>query len=371
MTEPLCPYFGKCGGCSSQHLDYTSQLEIKKDKLAKAIGFDDIQIFAGQEYGYRHRMDMIFHPEGFGFREKGSWRRAVDVERCSISNANLNLLIGEIRGFFRGIEPFDPKQNKGTFRYAVIRTPPSDSSISFVVNTEAQNLNEARQTIARFAARTSAQNVLITYVIPHRDVSVSEDYEVIKGTDIIKEDYLGRTFWYPIQGFFQNNHAMTEQMHGYCHELLKVYPTEKAHLLDLYGGVGTFGIINAGLFRHITTVESYEQAVKACLTNIEGNGITNLKPVLLDAKRLKRLELPQPLYVIADPPRSGIHPKTLKRLKELEPELILYISCNVKLLREELEQLDGHTIKSAALFDLFPQTPHQEAVLELVPRRQI
>jgi len=367
MIEPRCPYFGKCGGCSSQDLDYNSQLETKKEKLAKAIGFDNIQIFSGQEYGYRHRMDLIFHPKGLGFREKGSWHKAVDVKQCAISNAKLNSLIGEIREFFQGVESFDHKHNEGTFRYAVIRTPPSDSSVSIVLNTEAENLETARQRIVRFAAQTSAANVLITYVIPHRDVSVSENYEVVKGTDMIHEEYLGRTFWYPVQGFFQNNHEMSESMHSYCHERLRSYPTDKAHLIDLYGGVGTFGIINAGLFQTITTVESYEPAVNACQKNMVENKISNLNPVLLDAKRLRTLELPRPLYVIADPPRNGIHPKALKRMRELQPGLILYVSCNIKLLGSELKELDTCTIKSAALFDLFPQTPHQEAVIELVP----
>jgi len=316
-------------------------------------------------------MDMIFHSGGLGFREKGSWRRAVDVERCAISNEGLNSLIGEIRDFFKEIAPFDPKQNKGTFRYAVMRTPPTDSSLSVVLNKEAEDLDAARDLIAQFAAITSARNLLITYVIPHRDVSVSEDYSIIKGSKFINEEYLKRIFRYPIQGFFQNNHDMAEQMHAYCHELLKSYPTEKAHLLDLYGGVGTFGIINSGLFKEISTVESYEPAIEACQKNIDDNKIGNVKPILLDAKRLKTLELSQPLYVIADPPRSGIHPKAIKRLRELQPDLILYVSCNIKLLGREMEELDDYTTRSAALFDFFPHTPHQEAVIELVKKTRI
>ncbi|MFC2165842.1 class I SAM-dependent RNA methyltransferase [Acidobacteriota bacterium] len=368
MAKPRCPYFGKCGGCSSQEIDYSHQLELKKENLAREIRYDDIQIFAGDEYGYRHRMDMIFHPGGLGFREKGSWHRAVDVERCVISNESLNSLIEEIREFFKGIEPFNPKQHCGTFRYAVIRTPPSESSVSIVLNKEAGNLDETRKMISQFAEKTSAKNVLITYVIPHRDVSVSEDYEVIKGTEMIKEEYLGGTFWYHIQGFFQNNHNMTEKMHAYCHSLLKTYPTEKAHLLDLYGGVGTFGIINSELFKEISTVESYEPAIEACKRNMDDNKIANVKPILLDAKRLKTLEFPQPLYVITDPPRSGMHPKAIKRLGALQPEIILYVSCNIKLLGRELQELDDYSIKSAALFDLFPHTPHLEAVIELVKK---
>lgn len=371
MAKPKCPYYGKCGGCSSQDVDYSSQLEIKKESLSRAIHYDDIQVFSGDEYGYRHRMDMIFHPKGLGFREKGSWHKAVDVTRCVISCERLNHLINEIREFFKEVDAFDPKQHRGTFRYAVMRTPPSDSSVSIVLNKEADNLDKTKRLIGEFAAKTTAKNVLITYVIPHRDVSVSEDYEVVKGKDLIKEDYLGRTYWYPIQGFFQNNHTVSEQMHAYCHNLLQPYPTEEAHLLDLYGGVGTFGILNAKMFKDVTSVENYEQAIEASSRNIKENKVVNVKPVLLDAKRLKTLEFPQPLYVIVDPPRSGIHPKAIKQLNELQPELILYVSCNVKLLGRELVQLDKYAIKSAALFDLFPQTPHQEAVVELVRKTKI
>ena len=137
--------------------------------------------------------------------------------------------------------------------------------------------------------------------------------------------------------------------------------------------IGSFGDSDslgqfAELFKEISTVESYEQAIEACKRNIDENKIANMKPILLDAKRLRMLELPQPLYVITDPPRSGMHPKAIKRLRELQPEIILYVSCNIKLLGRELEQLDDYAIKSAALFDLFPQTPHQEAVIELVKK---
>jgi len=116
----------------------------------------------------------------------------------------------------------------------------------------------------------------------------------------------------------------------------------------------------------VTILENYEPAIQACEGNIKENKLSNVKPILMDAKHLKILELPEPLYAILDPPRSGMNPRTLKRLNEIKPELIVFISCNVKLLRRELPYLSNYKIKSAALFDLFPQTPHQEAVIELI-----
>jgi 23S rRNA (uracil1939-C5)-methyltransferase len=143
MTEPLCPYFRSCGGCAFQDVDYATQLENKRDKLSKALRFDEIPIFAGGDYYYRQRMDMVFHPKGLGFREKGSWHRIVDVEKCVISNEELNSLIAEIREFFRGVDAFDFKTRIGSYRYAVIRTPPADSAVSIVLNKDSKKIYEA------------------------------------------------------------------------------------------------------------------------------------------------------------------------------------------------------------------------------------
>jgi len=316
-------------------------------------------------------MDMVFHPGGLGFREKGYWYKIVDVERCAISNDKLNTLISEIREFFKDIDYFDIRKKTGTFRYAVIRTPQNDSSVSFVLNNASASLEEAIDRIKAFASATTARNILVTYVGPNSGVSVSDDFFVVKGSDMLKEEYLGKKFWYSVQGFFQNNHEMAEKMHAYCHGLLQNYETKESHLLDLYGGVGTFGIINAGFFEGVTNIESVPQSIDAANRNIKENGISNAKAILLDAKQLRGVELPEPLFVIIDPPRSGMHKKTIQRLNELKPEVIIYVSCNVKQLEKDIPKFRDYEIKSVALFDLFPQTPHSESVVELELKQEL
>jgi 23S rRNA (uracil1939-C5)-methyltransferase len=280
----------------------------------------------------------------------------------------LNTLIREIREFFHCVDTFDSETHVGTFRFAVIRTPPSNSAVLIVLNKDSEKLYEAQKMVRTYAEKTTAKNVLLTYVTHDSGASISDDYEIVKGSDMLSETYLGYTFRYHVQGFFQNNHEMAERLQVYCHDLLKSYATKDAHFLDLYGGVGTFGIINAGLFKDVTILENYEPAIQACKGNVIENNLSNVKPILMDAKHLKILELSGPLYAILDPPRSGMNPRTLKRLNKIKPELIVFISCNVKLLRRELPYLSNYKIKSAALFDLFPQTPHQEAVIELVQK---
>ena len=86
-----------------------------------------------------------------------------------------------------------------------------------------------------------------------------------------------------------------------------------------------------------------------------------------NAKNLKKLDFPSPLTVILDPPRSGMHPKTVEHLNSASAERVIYISCNPKILALDLEKLSNYRIKSAALFDMFPQTEFFETVVELVP----
>lgn len=400
MRQALCPKFGTCGGCTAQHIEYSLQLENKKKALAHALDAhtlgahtlgahtldnafseDNIKVFSGNEFHYRNRMDFLFHQKGIGLRKKDDYKKIIDIEKCVISNEELNKLLAEVRSFFENkpniladastntsTDIFNVNLRTGTLRYVVIRTPQNDSSISFVLNSDSKRIDETTEQIKEFAKITSANNVLVAYVPSQIDMSISDDFFVVKGSEMLKETYLGKTFFYHAQGFFQNNSEMAEKMHEYCNKLLTSYSqyAKPAHLLDLYGGVGTFGIINADLFKGVTIVESVKQCIDAADKNIEINKIKNAKAVVLDAVQLKKLSLPEPLFVITDPPRSGMDMKTIEQLKILKPKLILYISCNVQQLAKDIPKFKHYKIKSAALFDLFPQTIHSEAVVELV-----
>jgi len=206
----------------------------------------------------------------------------------------------------------------------------------------------------------------VTYVPHNRDGSVSEDYFVIKGTDELVVKILDHAFSFNVQGFFQNNDSMALELHTYVRGILKSYSLEDHHLADLYGGVGTFGIINSDLFSRATVIESFAQAVESAKKNIEANGCSNVEILELDAKRLRNAMLPRPLTVITDPPRTGMNPKTIVELIRLHPQLIVYVSCNIRKLAADLKKFTGYSINTAAMFDFFPHTPHVEAVVELV-----
>ncbi len=380
MRDPKSKYFNKCGGCATQHLDYKTQLANKKKRLIQEIGFKDVKVFSDEEWFYRNRMDMTFTNEGLGFREKGKWWKVIPVKECVISNHKLNELITEVNDFFGPeYDAFNVKTHEGTYKYAVIRTPQNDSSVSIVLNKDSKRLEDAVNKVKEYAKKSSANNVLITYIKAKSSQSIGEEYEVVKGSDTLTETIMGKTFKYSVQGFFQNNSVMAGKMHEYVHQLIASHTTQarkrlrafghaKGDLLDLYGGVGTFAIINADQFERVTTIESFEGCTKAAEENIKLNKLKNVEAICMDAKRLKQVKLPEGLTVITDPPRSGMHQETIIQLKKLKPFHLIYISCNVEQLGKDLPKFTDYKIKSAALFDLFPQTNHMESVVELVPK---
>jgi 23S rRNA (uracil-5-)-methyltransferase RumA len=363
--EPKCKYFNKCGGCSAQHIDYSIQLDNKKKVLQQCTGFDDIEVFSDKEYNYRNRMDLIFTYNGLGFREEGKWNKVINIDRCEIADERINELITEIQDNFKEIDVFNVNKQYGTYKFAVMRATRKGTSISFTLNSDSKKLKDAVDKIKEYSKVSKADNIVITYVEAKENMAISDDFFVVKGKSRLEEEFLGKEFTFSVQGFFQNNTIMAEKMHDYVNSILKKYDTKTSHLLDLYGGVGTFGIINASLFKGVTIVEEFEGSITAAKKNLRKNNV-EAEAIAMDAKQIIKLKLPRDLVVINDPPRSGMNVKTIKTLNELKPKLIIYISCNPKQLCKELAFFNNYKIKSAAMFDLFPHTPHSEAVIELI-----
>ncbi|MBI2662558.1 23S rRNA (uracil(1939)-C(5))-methyltransferase RlmD [Candidatus Woesearchaeota archaeon] len=374
MTAPLCHYFGKCGGCTLQHLDYSLQRENKRKRLGqildKVVDFDEekIKIFFDKEYYYRNRMDFLFTPKGLGMREKGSTVRVIDVEQCVIASEGINLVLRELRSYFKDNDYYNLISNKGTLKSAVVRSSRlGEKAVCFMLNGESSHLGEVIEKIKQFAKQTSADKViLISDNNKEGEDNVEEDnILVVKGTEFMREKLSGKEFSYPIFGFFQNNSFVGEKMQDYVRELLTHYNTKGAKLLDLYAGVGTFGIINADLFESAAIMESFMEGIAEARKNVVENKIMNALTYNLDAKQLRKVPLSGKLFVIVDPPRSGMDSKVIQQLQYLKPEVIIYVSCNPEQLGKDLVKFKDYKLKSAALFDMFPQTSHSEVVAEL------
>ncbi len=394
MVEAKCKYFQNCNGCSTQHIDYENQLEIKRKKLFQLIPFENIKLFKSPPFNYRNRLDLLFHKNGLGLRSKflnSPNSSIVDIDRCEIVEDKIKDLIIELREFFtkQDIDFYDIKKKSGTFQSVILRcsdinsdnidSNSIDSACVFVLNSNSTRLGLAYEQIENFSKITTVNNIAISYVPVDEDLSYSndpDDFYIVKGERYLKKRFLDKEFHYPIECFFQNNHKVANEMLIYVKDLLEKYETKNSTLVDLYSGVGTFGLLNSDIFSQVILVENVPPAVEAMQINIKNNNIQNAKYYCLDAKHFKRVEINNPtnistdknLFIVTDPPRVGMDQKTIDRINELSPKVVVYISCNPKQLAKDILKFKNYEINSLALFDMFPQTNHMEVVLEFVKK---
>jgi 23S rRNA (uracil1939-C5)-methyltransferase len=325
--------------------------------LANLIHFDNISIFPSPEFGYRNRMEFLFLRSGLGLRQKDAPGKTLPIKKCEICTPRINHLLSELNESFT--------MNPDALRYAVIRSTSSSDSVSLVLKDNSKDLKQAIEKNRAYLQTSSASNILVTYTSPDEDEQTSSDFFVLKGEPFLKEQLSGMTFTFSAQGFFQNNTYIANKLHEYVTMLFNNYDTKNSALLDLYAGVGTFGIINSKLFSKVYIVESFPGCTASAEHNIKLNNIKNANISTLDARSIGRLSIDKDCYVITDPPRSGMDEKAIEQIKHLKPKAIIYISCNPHQLAKDLKKFKSYTLSSLALFDMFPQTQHMEAVAEL------
>lgn len=375
--KPLCPYFGDCGGCTAQHIRYDIQLQNKKNLVATHLRKNGIEapepaVFFGKPYSYRNRMDFAFCREGAGLRRKDSGNSILPIAGCPISNSRINELLAELNAWLEKnpeIEPFEAGSCRGTMKYAVIRAAEfSDSTaISFLVDSGSPEISRHILLIEEFAKKSKAKNIAVGKISAKSGIGASFDHFAVKGGLSMEEAICGRKIAYSAFSFFQNNSAMAEKMAEYCRKIFEKHETKNAALIDLYGGAGTFGACLGKNFAKTIVIDNEPLNIRCARGNLLNNGIKNAEAVCADAGCLPRLKLNKmESFVIADPPRTGLGQKTIKRLMDLSPKLIIYISCSPVQMAKELRFFrKNYAVASTAVFDLFPQTVHTEAIAEL------
>jgi tRNA/tmRNA/rRNA uracil-C5-methylase (TrmA/RlmC/RlmD family) len=133
---------------------------------------------------------------------------------------------------------------------------------------------------------------------------------------------------------------------------------------DLYGGVGTIALHLADLVGQVTCVESVQESAALAERNITGNGVRNVSIIAADVLAYLSDQAPGQFdIVVADPPRAGLGPEVCRELLRLRPRRLVYVSCNALSQLEDARALSAaYRITELRGYDMFPQTPHMEAL---------
>jgi 23S rRNA (uracil1939-C5)-methyltransferase len=376
-----CPYFGQCGGCRLQHLAYPAQLAFKekqvRDCLNRLGGIGDFELRpilpAPEPYGYRNKMEFTIagDPPALGLHVFERYDVVLDIERCLLQSDTLNTLLDEFRRQVRDrpLSVWDPPTERGLLRFVMMREGRNTGEA--MVNVVAAAPDVETLTPVADALRTrvpSTASVVLNVNAKKASVAVGSEEHLLAGREHITESLDGVVFQVSANSFFQTNTRQAERLFAIVEAACELDGTET--LLDLYSGTGAISLLLARRAHAVYGIEVAAAAVADANRNAHANGIENCTFLAGEVRHVLPELMRQGIrasVVVADPPRAGFHPKALGALAALAPQRIVYVSCNPSTLARDVGDLvrQGYRLEWVQPVDMFPQTPHIEAVARL------
>jgi 23S rRNA (uracil1939-C5)-methyltransferase len=400
--EPICPYFGPCGGCSLQHMEYEAQLAAKTVQVREV--FERIGKIANppvhdtlgdpaREYHYRNKMEFSFSEErwltaeeiasgdvvdrfALGLHVRGRYDRVLDTEVCFIAHSVAPRILAVTRAFTRenDLQVFDPDtKSEGLMRFLVVRTSVATDEV--MVNIVTSRFED--EIMQRYAQRLRADIPEITTIVNNvnsrrAQVAQGEKEYTIYGSGFITDRIGEIAFRISANSFFQTNTKQAELLYQVGKEYADLKPNDI--VWDLYCGTGTIASYIAPQVKSVLGIEMAESAISDAKENAKRNAIANVKFLAGDLRKVLLSDsIPAafhaPNALMIDPPRSGMHPDVIKTILDLAPERISYISCNpATQARDVALLLEKYDLLALQPVDMFPQTWHIECVAKLVRR---
>ena len=373
----FCDFFGKCGGCAYLDISYESELAQKREALAEILGeyaelLDELHPAPTVE-GYRNKMELAFGDDGperrlaLGIRKKRNFYEVANPENCVLICDDFKRVVKFAVEFFResGEMFFHRKRHTGTLRHLVLRRGEFTGEILVLLST-ASGVSDLASRFANELQTLPIDGKIVGILHSENDgvadAVKNENVKILHGNDYYNELLCGLKFKVSMFSFFQTNSRAAEVLY----EVVRKFALTGAIALDLYCGTGTIAQIISSAFDKVVGVEIVEEAIHAARENAQMNGITNCEFHAGDTFALLEnlLKNEHADTIIVDPPRDGLHPKALAKIAALPAPRLVYVSCKPKSLTRDIPTLieAGYTLVKIEAVDMFPRTPHMEAI---------
>ncbi len=413
-TEPVCSHFGVCGGCKWQNMAYEYQLFYKHkqvkdnlERLAKVPLPEILPILGSEnEYYYRNKLEYTFSHRGWmteeeiksgenfgdrpalGFHIPGMFDKILDIKKCFLQPEPSNAVRDVVKKYAveNGLEFFNTREQTGFLRNIIIR---NTSTGELMVNVIfAKEDREKREGLLSFLSASFPEISSLLYVINTKRNDTINDLDVhsFKGHDFIMEEmtafeseFAGRDlqsrpslkFKIGAKSFFQTNTQQAYRLYKIAAEFAELKSTDLVY--DLYTGTGTIACFIAGKVQKVVGIEYVPSAIEDAKVNAAINNITNTAFFAGDMKDVLSPDFViangKPDVIITDPPRAGMHEDVVKRMLEIAPRRIVYVSCNPATQARDIAWLaEKYEVVKVQPVDMFPHTHHVENVVALARR---
>ena len=393
-VEPKCAFARRCGGCQIQEMSYDRQLVFKDQKirgnLERIGGFTKDQIdtvmqpVVGMEhpFGYRNKAQFPFGTDKEGNPITGFYAgRTHDIianTDCALGVEQNKEILEIILQYMREnkIKSYDEKTGKGLIRHALIRYGFKTKEIMVCLVVNGKKLPKAERLIEKLIQIEGMTSITISSNTRRDNVIMGDSYEILWGQGYIT-DYIGNVKYQisPLS-FYQVNPVQTEKLYGLALEYADLKGDET--VWDLYCGIGTISLFLAQKAKQVYGVEIVPQAIDDAKENAKINAIDNaeffvgkaeevLPEYYAEYEREHNGETAHADVIVVDPPRKGCDETLLETIVKMQPEKVVYVSCDSATLARDLKYLcaNGYEIKMCRGVDQFSQSVHVETVVLL------
>ncbi|RRD94595.1 23S rRNA (uracil(1939)-C(5))-methyltransferase RlmD [Clostridiales bacterium COT073_COT-073] len=356
--EADCPAGPLCGGCTLQHIKYEETLKIKQkqiqDCLERIGGLTGIEVMPvlgmAIPMHYRNKVQYPIRQGKNGAAQIGFFapnsHRIIEAPTCCQQDPHTDLILQTIRQMMakHNITAYQEETGRGLFRHCVIRKSALHKNfhLTLVINAKSISPNIKNAIIETFAGDPQISGVSINFHTEKNNVIMGRQTECILGEQYV-EDYIGKyKFLISPNSFFQINSAMTEVLYQKALEYASL--TGRERVFDLYCGIGTISLFLAEKAKEVIGVEIVPEAIADARENAKRNGIENAEFYVGKAE-----EVFPKLYaegrgadvIVVDPPRKGLEPAVIETIRQMQPERVVYVSCNPATLARDLKLFVG------------------------------
>ena len=379
--ESACPYYGKCGGCDTCHMRYEEELRFKLERVNAAlrhIGKQErrAEEILGSENVSRYRNKGIFAVAdtdagpAFGFFRERS-HELIPIEDCLIQSELSVRAAHALTAFLRErrIPAYEEQSGKGVVRHVFCRQSVHGCD-AVVCIVAAHGFGAQTQALVRAMRRACPElsGIVLNINKSRGNTVLAGDFHTLWGRAEMQDLLCGLRFEIAPRAFFQINPPQAEKLYRRAAAYAELRPDDL--VFDLYCGAGTISLFLARQAGRVIGAEIVPEAIENARENAARNGIENAEFLCADAGeaalRLAERGL-RPRVVVVDPPRKGMDEQAVSAVASMQPERVIYVSCNPATLARDILRFNalGYTLQKVTAVDMFPRTCHVETVVKL------
>ena len=349
-VNELCPYYKECGGCNLLHMPYEEQIKYKQSKIVDIMKkYADINsevikqiVPCDRQFHYRNKVTLKVKEKLGYFKEKTY--ELIPIEKCLLVNDKINEIIKILNGY---------------------------TDLSNIKEVVIKSFTDKETMLIIYLQEDEIKANLLNYLSNHIDniIVYDNNKKMIKrlGKGNIIARLREKQFKIGANSFFQVNMGQTLKIYDKIAEYLS--KNEDSTVLDLYCGVGSIGLYSVSNYDKLIGVEIVPEAIENAKANAELNSMGNTKFLVGDTKTILMHSNYKADTIIVDPPRAGLDKSVIEDIKKINPNMLIYLSCDPITLARDLKLLsDLYDVEELIPYDMFPNTHHVETLVKLTKK---